>query len=130
MGCPKVAIVAIVILFFAATGFAQLYTGTITVAVRDSTGAAVPSANVVLSNENTGIDARSGVTDEQENFNAPLIPSGSYYFSNPGSNVDNLVRSPDGSILNLNGFSTNTSVNTRREGIDERLFRVRLHVRF
>lgn len=57
---------------------AQLDTGTITVDVRDPTGSAIPGANVVLRNENTGINVRSGVTNEQGIFNAALIPSGSY----------------------------------------------------
>jgi hypothetical protein len=65
-------------LLFASAARAQLDTGTITVAVRDATGAVVPQANVVLRNENTGVEVRTGVTNEQGNFNAPLIPSGSY----------------------------------------------------
>src|SRR5262245_57535864 len=66
------------LLLFASAADAQFATWTIDVAVRDATGAVVPQASVVLSNENTGIEVRSGVTNEQGNFNAPLIPSGSY----------------------------------------------------
>ena len=66
------------LLLFALASPAQLDTGTITVAVKDPSGAVVLGAHVVLRNENTGIDARNGVSNEQGNFNAPLIPSGSY----------------------------------------------------
>src|SRR5258708_1087350 len=66
------------LLLFALASPAQLDTGPITVAVKDASGSVVPGANVVLRNENTGIDARTGVSNEQGNFNAPLIPSGSY----------------------------------------------------
>jgi hypothetical protein len=38
---------------------AQLDTGTITVVVKDVSGSVVPGANVVLGNENTGIDVRT-----------------------------------------------------------------------
>jgi hypothetical protein len=73
-----VTVLAIAALCFGATSFAQLDTGTITVAVHDASGAAVAGAKVVLRNENTGIDVRSGVCNDQGNFNAPLVPSGSY----------------------------------------------------
>jgi hypothetical protein len=61
-----------------------------------------------------------------EALNATNTP----HFNNPGSNVDSLIRNPDGSIKSLNGFTEITSTTTRREGIDERLFRVGLHIRF
>ena len=64
------------ITIFAATALAQLDTGTVTVAVKDASGSSVPGANVVLRNENTGIEVRSGTTNDQGNFNAALIPSG------------------------------------------------------
>ena len=66
------------VLILAANLAAQLDTGTITISVKDATGSIVPGANVVLRNEATGIEIRSGVTNEQGNFNAVLIPSGSY----------------------------------------------------
>src|SRR5437879_6163057 len=66
------------ITIFAATALAQLDTGTVTVAVKDASGSSVPGANVVLRNESTGIEVRSGSTNDQGNFNAALIPSGSY----------------------------------------------------
>src|SRR5260370_15353074 len=66
------------LLLFALASPAQLDTGTITVAVKDASGSVVPGSNVVLRNEKTGIDARTGVRNEHGNFNAPLIPTGSY----------------------------------------------------
>src|SRR3954471_21129489 len=74
----KIAGLVSTLLLFALASPAQLDTGTITVAVKDPSGSAVPGATVVLRNDSTGIDARIGVSNEQGNFNAPLIPSGSY----------------------------------------------------
>ncbi len=61
-----------------------------------------------------------------EALNATNTP----HFNNPGANVDNLQRNADGSIRSLNGFTEITSTTTRREGIDERLFRIGMHIRF
>ena len=58
--------------------FAQLDTGNITVTVKDAAGAIVPGARIVLHNEATGIDLRTGVTNEQGSYTFALIPSGSY----------------------------------------------------
>jgi hypothetical protein len=68
----------IALVIFAATSSAQLDTGTVTVTVKDASGSIVPGASVVLRNESTGIEVRSGATNDQGNFNAALIPSGSY----------------------------------------------------
>jgi hypothetical protein len=76
--CRRLMVFVAAVLQFALSALAQLDTGTITVAVRDASGAAAPRAAVLLRNENTGIEVRSGVANEQGNFNAPLIPSGSY----------------------------------------------------
>ena len=61
-----------------------------------------------------------------EALNATNTP----HFNNPGANVDNLLRNADGSVRSLGGFTEITSTSTRREGIDERIFRVGMHVRF
>jgi hypothetical protein len=61
-----------------------------------------------------------------EALNATNTP----HFSNPSATADNLILNPNGSVLNLNGFSTITSTVTRREGIDQRVFRIGLHIRF
>jgi hypothetical protein len=64
-----------------------------------------------------------------EAFNATNTP----HFGNPNGNVSNLQLNPDGSIRNLGGFMTVTTLSpvaASREGIDERLFRLGLHLRF
>lgn len=62
-----------------------------------------------------------------EALNATNTP----HFSNPGGNVSNLQLNPDGSIRNLGGFSEITSTTgTGREGVDERVFRLGLRLRF
>jgi len=53
------------------------------------------------------------------------------HFSNPGANVSNMVLNPDGSIKSLGGYTVITStLGTGREGIDERMYRLGLHVTF
>ena len=55
------------------------------------------------------------------------------HFGNPASNVSNLQLNPDGSIRSLGGFMTITTISpvaASREGIDERLIRFGLHLRF
>ena len=54
------------------------------------------------------------------------------HFSNPGNNVSNMVRNPDGTIKSLGGFTTISSTNggIAREGIDERMLQVGVHIRF
>jgi hypothetical protein len=69
---------AIGFVLFAVMLSAQLDTGTITVTVKDTSGSVVPGANVVLRNENTGIEVRSGTTNDQGNVTVALVPSGSY----------------------------------------------------
>lgn len=64
-----------------------------------------------------------------EAFNATNTP----HFGNPSANVSNLQLNPDGSVRNLGGFMTITTLSpiaASREGIDERLFRFGLHLRF
>ncbi len=62
-----------------------------------------------------------------EVFNLTNTP----HFSNPSANVSNLQLNSDGTIRNLGGFSTITSIrNTGREGLDERVFRFGLRFGF
>jgi len=61
-----------------------------------------------------------------EALNAANTP----HFNNPGSNVSSMILNPDGTVRSTNGYTEITSVSTRREGIDERLFRIGVHVRF
>jgi hypothetical protein len=62
-----------------------------------------------------------------ESFNFSNTP----HFANPGGNVSNMILNQDGTIANLNNFSSITSVtNLGRDGIDERQFRFGLKLRF
>jgi len=56
---------------------AQAVSGTILGTVKDSTGAVVPGATVMVVNTNTGF-SRSVVTDTHGEYNAPSIPTGTY----------------------------------------------------
>jgi hypothetical protein len=61
-----------------------------------------------------------------ESFNITNSP----HFSNPGSNVSNLQLSSEGTVKNLNGYSTITSVNPLGRLIDPRYFRFGLRLMF
>ena len=62
-----------------------------------------------------------------EAFNFTNTP----HFNNPGANVSNMTRNPDGTIRSLGGFSEITStMNLGRDGIDERQFRLGLRLSF
>jgi hypothetical protein len=62
-----------------------------------------------------------------EAFNFTNTP----HFNNPGSNVSNMVLNNDGTVRSLGGYTEITgTAGTGREGIDERVFRFALRVRF
>jgi hypothetical protein len=64
-----------------------------------------------------------------EAFNATNTP----HFGVPNGNASNLQLNADGSVRSLGGFMTVTTLSpvaASREGIDERLFRLGLHLRF
>ena len=62
-----------------------------------------------------------------EAFNFTNTP----HFANPGGNVSNLVKYPDGTVKDLAGFAQIQSVaNTGRDGIDERQFRFMMRISF
>ena len=56
---------------------AQAVTGTILGTVRDSSGAALPGANVTLLNQDTGY-TRTFTSDSSGEYTAPLMPTGTY----------------------------------------------------
>jgi len=61
-------------------------------------------------------------------FNAANTP----HFSNPSATASSMVLNPDGTIKSLGGYTTITSTNGGfgREGIDERMLRLGLRIRF
>ena len=61
-------------------------------------------------------------------FNATNTP----HFSNPSATVSNMVLNPDGTIKSLGGYTSITSTNggIGREGIDERMLRLGVRIRF
>ncbi len=62
-----------------------------------------------------------------EAFNFTNTP----HFSNPGTNVSNMVLNPDGTVRSLAGYTEVTGVaNLGRDGVDERRFRFGLRISF
>jgi len=61
-------------------------------------------------------------------FNATNTP----HFSNPGASVSNMVLNNDGTIKSLGGFTTISSTNggIGREGIDQRMLQIGVHLQF
>ena len=61
-------------------------------------------------------------------FNATNTP----HFSNPGASASNMVLNNDGTIKSLGGFSTISSTNggIGREGIDQRMLQIGVHLQF
>jgi len=61
-------------------------------------------------------------------FNATNTP----HFSNPSANVSNMILNPDGSVKSLGGYTSISSVTggIGREGIDERMLRLGLRIKF
>ena len=71
--------------------------------------------------------ARWQVQVRAEALNATNTP----HFNNPGGNVSNLQLNADGTIRSLGGYTEITSTTgTGREGVDERVFRLGMRVRF
>ncbi len=62
---------------FSCSAWGQTANGTVTGQVRDSSGALVPGAKVVLTNEGTGI-AQMFTTDQAGIYRFPLVPAGHY----------------------------------------------------
>jgi hypothetical protein len=72
------------------------------------------------------ITERIGMQIRAETFNTSNTP----HFSNPAANVSNLQVNSDGSVKNLNGYDTITSVNPLGRLIDPRYFRFGLRIIF
>ena len=65
----------ILVLMVPRTGAAQVLYGSVVGDVVDATGAALPGANVVITNNGTGL-TRETVTDAAGHFNFPSVPAG------------------------------------------------------
>ena len=71
---PLAAVCAFALFFvLPRSGFAQA-TATITGTVRDSSGAVVPGAKIIATNENTNL-TRSSLADDAGQYVIPLLPS-------------------------------------------------------
>ena len=78
MLAPRFLLAALcLILFSTGTASAQSFPGRISGAVRDTQGAAVPGANVKLTNPSTGLE-RSEISDANGEFNFPQLALGTY----------------------------------------------------
>jgi hypothetical protein len=62
---------------FASLASAQIRSGTITGTVTDTTGAVVPGANVIVTNQETNVASTATTTDGGE-FNVPYLTAGTY----------------------------------------------------
>src|SRR5881296_2843942 len=83
----------LLLVFFASFSFGQLDTGTISGAVADQTGAAVPGASVAIKNVETGI-VRRLVTNEAGRYEAVALPVGTYEVTASLAGFQTFVRKP------------------------------------
>ena len=84
---------------------AQIYTGTITGTVTDSTGAAVPNATVTVVNTATG-EVRAATSDSQGGYVVPQIPGGNYQIT---------ISSPKFQETVINDVVVHVSTDTRED---------------
>src|SRR5438045_5232099 len=74
---PKLMLGLFVVVCFCATSYAQTITGTISARVTDQNGAAVPAADVTLTNDQTN-DQRNQPTNESGRFSFASVQPGVY----------------------------------------------------
>src|ERR1035437_1707695 len=75
--CPSLAVFAAILLTINILGFGQAVTGRLVGSVQDATKAAVPKAQIIITNQATGITSTLS-SDTQGNYVAPLLPPGTY----------------------------------------------------
>src|SRR5437762_2738360 len=80
MRIKNCALVAIGMVICVCSAYSQVTTGTISGTVKDSTGAVLPGAELVVLNEDTGL-SRTVVSDERGHYSAPLLSLGKYKVS-------------------------------------------------
>jgi hypothetical protein len=77
---PGLLLVLLILMFAVPKqGMAQVLYGSILGDVKDSSGAFIPGAAIVVTNKNTGL-ARQGITDAAGRFNFADLPAGVYIF--------------------------------------------------
>lgn len=76
-GLKRSAILVAFLLAGVATGFSQLNTGTITGAVTDPSGAVIPGARIVITNDQTGL-TRTATSNPAGQYTAGFLPIGPY----------------------------------------------------
>ena len=74
---PCMLLVAVVLAVVPRPGMAQVLYGSILGDLKDSTGASLPGANIVITNKGTGL-TRETVSDTTGHFNFPDLPAGTY----------------------------------------------------
>src|SRR5262245_27510868 len=68
----------VVVLLFSCAALAQDITGTVAGTIKDSTGAVIPGATVLVTNLDTGVKARTVITDDASRYVVPFLPVGRY----------------------------------------------------
>src|SRR5579871_5070046 len=77
-GCVLFVALSFLILGLSAIGFGQELAATLNGTVSDPTGALVPSATIVVHNDDTGADVRSVATTGTGSYNITNLPAGHY----------------------------------------------------
>src|SRR5579871_321608 len=77
-GCVLFVALSFLILGLSAIGFGQELAATLNGTVSDPTGALVPSATIVVHNDDTGADVRSVATTGTGSYNITNLPAGRY----------------------------------------------------
>lgn len=90
---PRLLTIACALLLaLSATAFAQEINGTISGTVKDASGAFVTGATVTITNADTKLDVRTVTTDENGQYNAPLLVTGTYSVSVQAPNFKRSVQ--------------------------------------
>ncbi|MBP9110598.1 MAG: carboxypeptidase regulatory-like domain-containing protein, partial [Pyrinomonadaceae bacterium] len=84
--------VSIAICLGAVAGFAQEITGNVAGTVRDTNGAAVAGATVVLTDSGKGVVVRSSISDAEGNFSFPNLATSTYSISAEAPNFKKSVQ--------------------------------------
>src|SRR2546428_12369862 len=87
---PCLVLAALVLMFAVPQrGMAQVLYGSILGDVKDTSGAYIPGAAVVVTNKSTGL-ARQGITDEAGRFTFAAPPPGVFNFKTSGAGLQTI----------------------------------------